>query len=135
MEESTKLEARLNMQVIHVPSPNCNVRREKSDEMKALNINKYGSEEAKIDILLLHYTECFDLWATKLFTKYKNVSSHYLINSQGIIKHFVEEKKRAWHAGIGQWNKNTDINTCSIGIEQVHPGYFFRKTRLSLILN
>lgn len=49
-------------------------------------------------------------------------SAHYYIEGNGNIIRFVEEEKRAWHAGIGYWSGLTDINSISIGIEiQANP--------------
>ena len=35
----------------------------------------------------------------------------------------VPEARRAWHAGEGSWAGETDINSCSIGIEIANPGH------------
>ncbi len=51
------------------------------------------------------------------------VSSHYLVDTDGRIVQMVPEAKRAWHAGRGSWRGCTDINSCSIGIEIVNTGH------------
>ena len=35
----------------------------------------------------------------------------------------VPEARRAWHAGVSSWDGETDINSCSIGIEIANPGH------------
>jgi N-acetylmuramoyl-L-alanine amidase len=35
----------------------------------------------------------------------------------------VAEARRAWHAGLGSWGADTDINSYSIGIELANPGH------------
>lgn len=72
-------------------------------------------------LIVLHFTggQSFD-YALETLTKGRNgrqVSAHYLIHEDGRIFRLVDEKKRAWHAGVGQWNDEHDINNVSIGIE------------------
>lgn len=45
------------------------------------------------------------------------VSAHYLIDRYGETTSIVEEERRAWHAGVGEWRGQDDINSRSIGIE------------------
>ena len=47
-------------------------------------------------------------------------SAHYLISETGDIYKLIEEKHRAWHAGLSYWRGETDINSHSIGIELQH---------------
>ncbi|XSG82923.1 MAG: N-acetylmuramoyl-L-alanine amidase [Methyloligella sp. ZOD6] len=79
------------------------------------------------DMLILHYTgmpsaeEALD-WLT---TEESKVSAHYLIDEAGRITQMVPEEMRAWHAGQSLWAGETDLNSCSIGIEihnTGHPG-------------
>ena len=37
----------------------------------------------------------------------------------------LPEATRAWLAGVSSWAGQTDINSCSIGIEIVNPGHEF----------
>jgi N-acetylmuramoyl-L-alanine amidase len=53
------------------------------------------------------------------------VSCHYLVDEEGRITQMVEEGSRAWHAGRSFWKGETDINSCSIGIEVHNPGHGF----------
>jgi len=41
----------------------------------------------------------------------------------GHIIQCVPEAHRAWHAGQSSWGGETDINSCSIGIEIANPGH------------
>jgi N-acetylmuramoyl-L-alanine amidase len=53
------------------------------------------------------------------------VSSHYMIDEDGTIYALVDERDRAWHAGVSYWQGQTNINDTSIGIELVNPGHEF----------
>lgn len=50
------------------------------------------------------------------------VSAHYLIGGDGCIWQMVQEQDRAWHAGVGEWHGQDDINSRSIGIELDNRG-------------
>ena len=75
-------------------------------------------------MLILHYT------ATKtgeeacdwLCNPQSQVSCHYLIMENGSLRQLVDEKQRAWHAGVSSWHDQNDINSRSIGIEIQHDG-------------
>ena len=51
--------------------------------------------------------------------------SHYLIgdDKNATIYKLMDENQRAWHAGESQWQGRTWLNSSSIGIEIVNPGY------------
>ena len=77
------------------------------------------------DILLLHYTGMFSCakaidWLSRPEAK---VSCHYVVDCDGTITQMVPEALRAWHAGVGVWHGETDINSRSIGIEIHNPGH------------
>jgi N-acetylmuramoyl-L-alanine amidase len=77
------------------------------------------------DMILLHYTGMPDAEAAleRLCAPESQVSAHYLVFEDGRILQLVPESRRAWHAGISFWAGETDINSCSIGIEIVNPGH------------
>jgi len=76
------------------------------------------------DIVVLHYTgmEGSDAARDRLCEKAAEVSAHYLISETGEITQLVDEKMRAWHAGVGQWGNVRDVNSRSIGIELANTG-------------
>ncbi|WP_375319400.1 N-acetylmuramoyl-L-alanine amidase [Candidatus Tisiphia endosymbiont of Oplodontha viridula] len=61
--------------------------------------------------IVMHYTAC-DLNETiKVFTNNtSNVSSHYVINTDGIVYRFVPDQYRAWHAGRGKLEPDSDLD-------------------------
>lgn len=53
------------------------------------------------------------------------VSAHYCVDENGDVYRLVDENDRAWHAGVGSWKGDANINARSIGIEIVNPGHEF----------
>lgn len=86
---------------------------------------RYASQnhDSRVQYVVLHYTSSgFERSLDHLMRG--EVSSHYLIGDQPpIIYRLVEEDRRAWHAGDSSWQGRTWLNSPSIGIEIVHPGY------------
>lgn len=97
------------MRIVDRPSPNHDAR----------------PEGQAIDILLLHYTDMVSAKAAlkRLTDPAARVSAHYCIDEDGAVYRLVQERRRAWHAGVGYWSGATDINARSIGIELVNPGH------------
>lgn len=79
------------------------------------------------DILLVHYTglPTAAIALERLCHPEFGVSSHYTIDEDGTIYRHVPEERRAWHAGVGCWRGDRDLNSRSIGIELVNPGHEF----------
>jgi N-acetylmuramoyl-L-alanine amidase len=75
-------------------------------------------------MVVLHYTAMDTAKAAldRLCDPKVEVSAHYLIGEDGQVWHLVDEAKRAWHAGAGQWGSVTDVNSRSIGSELANPG-------------
>jgi N-acetylmuramoyl-L-alanine amidase len=83
--------------------------------------------DRKADLILLHYTgmQTGEAALERLCSAESKVSSHYVVFEDGRIVQCVPEERRAWHAGVSFWAGETDINSCSIGVEIVNPGHEF----------
>ena len=77
------------------------------------------------DMILLHYTGMPDNEAALrlLCNPASEVSAHYVVLENGHTIQLVAEARRAWHAGVSAWAGETDINSCSVGIEIANPGH------------
>lgn len=95
------------MELISAPSPNFNDRK------------------LPISMLVLHYTGMENGQAAldRLRDSRAEVSAHYVVEEDGRIYNLVEESRRAWHAGKGEWAGVKDVNSASIGIEIVNGGH------------
>jgi len=85
----------------------------------------FDERQLPVDMLVLHYTDMPNTTEVVQWFQHPNsrVSAHYLIDEDGSLYQFVDEDKRAWHAGQSFWQGVTDINSCSIGIELANPGH------------
>ncbi len=100
--------------------------------MYNFNIIKHNSpcinnRNQDISMLVYHYTACSFAVTHKVFTKPASeggLSCHYVIDTDGSIHQYVDESKRAWHAGNSMWGDiKQDINSASIGIEVINDGF------------
>lgn len=78
-----------------------------------------------IDTLILHYTGMPTAQAAldRLCDPAARVSSHYVVEEDGAVWRLVEERRRAWHAGVSCWRGHAALNDRSVGIEIVNPGH------------
>jgi N-acetylmuramoyl-L-alanine amidase len=77
----------------------------------------------RIQFVVVHYTSA-NLERSLALLTHGEVSSHYLIgDTPPTIYKLVDESARAWHAGESQWEGRTWLNSSSIGIEIVNPGF------------
>jgi N-acetylmuramoyl-L-alanine amidase len=83
----------------------------------------------RISSLVLHYTALNFEKSLQVLTDPKTqVSAHYLVPEKNTAKErkvlqLVKENERAWHAGISHWQRRSNLNDTSIGIEIVNLGY------------
>lgn len=96
------------VQIDQRSSPNCGTRRNGL-------IPRY---------VVLHYTAMPTAEAAieRLCDPAADVSAHYVICKSGRVTQLVGEGLRAWHAGAGEWQGLTDLNSRSIGIELDNDG-------------
>ena len=81
---------------------------------------------SRIKYIIIHYTamQSYHKAIEHLCNKNNKVSSHFLLSKSGEVFNLVDIEFRAWHAGKSLWKKETDINSCSIGIEVDNSGHF-----------
>ena len=79
----------------------------------------------KANYVIIHHTAQDSVEQTlRTFTLPRtSVSSHYVISDDGEIFQMLNDYYRGWHAGVGKWGNNTDLNSSSIGIELDNNGF------------
>ena len=82
------------------------------------------NHDNRIQFVVVHYTSASLERSLALLT-HGEVSAHYLIgdDKDATIYKLVDESRRAWHAGESEWEGRTWLNSSSIGIEIVNPGF------------
>ena len=82
------------------------------------------AKKARIEVIVLHYTAS-NTPIAKLTLTQEEVSAHYLVSDENppVIYRIVPETFSAWHAGESSWYGKASLNSNSIGIEIVHPGW------------
>ena len=82
------------------------------------------NQDSRALFIVLHYTVLDWEKSLKVLTTGGQVSAHYLVRDNPVASYaLVDENRRAWHAGASYWAGNTNLNSASIGIEIVNPGY------------
>ncbi|SDS37169.1 N-acetylmuramoyl-L-alanine amidase [Pseudomonas fuscovaginae UPB0736] len=80
--------------------------------------------DSRAQFVIVHYTSANRENSLRLLT-HGQVSSHYLVgdDNPATLYKLVDESQRAWHAGESEWQGRTWLNSSSIGIEIVNPGF------------
>lgn len=82
------------------------------------------NQDSRSLFIVLHYTVLDWEKSLKVLTTGGQVSSHYLVRDNPAISYaLVDENRRSWHAGASFWAGHSNLNSSSIGIEIVNPGY------------
>lgn len=87
------------------------------------------SGEIKPVFIVMHYTAGWteESAIATLTNPNSNASAHVVVDWDGTITQLVPFNKKAWHAGPSRYEGYVGLNSYSIGIEIVNPGYL-RKT-------
>lgn len=125
MPENTDAENGWLQGVRRVPSVNFNDRPENTwvDLLIIHNISLPSGEFSADDVSCSYIDDLFcnklDANAHPTFVSLQllKVSAHFLISRQGVVTQYVPLTKRAWHAGISQWQGRENCNDYSVGIE------------------
>jgi N-acetylmuramoyl-L-alanine amidase len=91
----------------------------------------------KPNFVIIHHTAQDSCGQTlRTFTQQRTqVSAHYVICKDGTVHHLLNDYLRAWHAGVGKWGNDADINSSSIGIELDNNGFeFFPDAQMKSLL-
>jgi N-acetylmuramoyl-L-alanine amidase len=79
--------------------------------------------DSRVQFIVLHYTAASLERSLALLT-HGEVSAHYLIgDGPATVYRLAGEQYRTWHAGESEWDGRTWLNSSSIGIEIVNPGF------------
>ena len=83
-----------------------------------------SASESRVLFLIIHYTQLDFQQSIEVLTR-GEVSSHYLLSDESPPKIYslLDESLRAFHAGLSYWAGHALLNSSSIGIEIVHPGF------------
>jgi len=94
------------------------------------NFDKKKRSKKSIKIIVIHYTGMQSERESllRLCDPKSKVSSHFVINQNGIIYRLVDNAYVAWHAGRSSWKKCKGLNKNSIGIELINKGHEFGYT-------
>lgn len=99
-----------------------------------INYNSYRSVKgfnSRVRFLVMHYTAVNFSGSVSALTG-QSVSAHYLVPDPTDLSYIaagfkelqifnlVDEKDRAWHAGVSAWGNRTNLNDSAIGIEIVN---------------
>jgi len=99
-----------------------------------INYNTYRAVEtfsSRVRFIVMHYTAANFKKSVEQLT-HGQVSTHYLVpnpadrsysesgDREMTIFNLVDEKDRAWHAGVSSWRDRNNLNDTSIGIEIVN---------------
>ena len=93
-----------------------------ADEQSFIGSVNFGIR--KPNFVIIHHTaqKSTDQTIRTFTLKSTQTSAHYVIGRDGKVVHMVNDYLRANHAGVAKWGNETDLNSCSLGIELDNNG-------------
>ncbi|WLI89132.1 N-acetylmuramoyl-L-alanine amidase [Massilia sp. R2A-15] len=82
------------------------------------------AQSSRVKFIIVHYTVSNLPGSIRTLTQ-EGVSAHYLLTDEAAPRAYalVDETRQANHAGVSNWKNYTLLNSSSIGIEIVNPGF------------
>jgi N-acetyl-anhydromuramoyl-L-alanine amidase len=113
------LETGLLDEAAYAPSPHCNHRPDETIDMIVVHGISLPPAQFGSKFIEDFFCGTLDHTTHPYFDSIKHlkVTSHLLIDRQGVITQFVPFHLRAWHAGISSFQGKNECNDFSIGIE------------------
>jgi AmpD protein len=106
--------------VRRIPSPNCD-KRPSGVPVELLVIHNISLPPGEFGgpAVVQLFTNSLDCTAHPFYAQLVGlkVSAHFLVRRSGEIVQFVSCDRRAWHAGVSEWQGRNRCNDFSIGIE------------------
>lgn len=103
-----------------IPSPNCD-ERPGGETVQLIVIHAISLPPGEFggDGIERLFTNSLDPSAHTYYAEIHKlrVSAHFLIRRDGTLIQFVPCDKRAWHAGVSNWNGRDRCNDFSLGVE------------------
>ena len=106
--------------VARIPSPNHDARPVRTPiTLLVIHNISLPPDEFGGTAICEFFSNTLDCTAHPYYERLKGVevSSHFLVRRDGRIIQFVPCRRRAWHAGVSEWQGRTRCNDFSIGIE------------------
>lgn len=103
-----------------IASPNCDERPDNTAiSLLVIHYISLPPDQFSGDAVIQFFTNRLDFDSHPAYESLKGikVSAHFFIRRDGTVIQFVPCGKRAWHAGVSNWQGRERCNDFSIGIE------------------
>lgn len=95
------------MEIVQKPSPHHSSRRNATPYMVIVHADAGKSDAGTVSWIQAPESQ---------------VSYHWLVGRDGTVYQFVGEDRKAWHAGVSEWEGRKDLNPVSFGVAFANDG-------------